>query len=105
MFIRPDVSIYDSLPLHQILPNLDKINIPSFDSNEGYNDRFAIMNYKNAIIYGKRINEIAEFRKNNGRIVSEKYLKFIIHKYNLNVNLINFNFVFVRPWNGSKIYL
>ena len=41
------------------------------------------MNYKNACLYGKRIDEIVDFRKHNGRIVSEKCLKFIINKYKL----------------------
>jgi hypothetical protein len=97
MFVRPDCWIQNELPLYQILPHLDKINIPNRDHNEGYNDRFAIMNYSNAVLYGKRINEIAEFRKENGRIVSEKYLKFIINKYNIPVNLIHFKFDIIRP--------
>ena len=97
MFVRPDVLINNELPLSQILPNLDKINIPNIDHYEGYNDRFAITNYENAIIYGKRINEIADFRKTQGRIVSEKYVKFIINKYNLQVNFIDFNFTIIRP--------
>lgn len=97
MFIRPDVICNNELPLHQIIPNEDKINIPNNSHYEGYNDRFAIMNYKNACFYGKRINELAEFRKRNGRIVSEKYVKFIINKYNLKINEINFNFDIIRP--------
>ncbi len=97
MFIRPDVQIHNSLPIQQILLHPEKISIPNNDHYEGYNDRFAIMNYSNSILYGKRINEIAEFRKNNGRIVSEKYIKFIINKYNIPINFISFNFTIVRP--------
>jgi hypothetical protein len=99
MFVRPDCWIDDELPLSQILPNLDKINIPDFDHFDiGYNDRFAIMKYDHAVIYGKRINEIAEFRRGgHGRIVSEKYLGFIIKKYNIPVNNIKFNFRLIRP--------
>lgn len=99
MFIRPDVRIYNELPLENILNSNHKISIPSNEHNEGYNDRFAITNYDNAVLYGKRINEIIEFRKNHGRIVSEKYVKFIIDKYNIPVNFIDFNFVFVRPYD------
>jgi hypothetical protein len=55
------------------------------------------MNYKNALIYGKRIDELAEYRKSNGRIVSEKYVKFIVNKYKIPVNLIDFNFNIIRP--------
>jgi len=97
MFIRPDCLIKDELPLSQILPNLNKINIQNEDHGEGYNDRFAITNYENAVLYGKRINEIAEFRKTNGRIVSEKYVKFIINKYKIPVNFIDFDFQLIRP--------
>jgi hypothetical protein len=87
----------NNLPIHHIINNINEISIPNFDNCEGYNDRFAIMNYSNACLYGKRINEIIEFRKNNGRIVSEKYLKFIINKYKIPVNLIDFNFDIIRP--------
>lgn len=100
MFIRPDCWMDDELPLADILPHLDKINIPNFDHYDvGYNDRFAMMQYAHAVIYGKRINEIAEFRRGgHGRIVAEKYLGFTIKKYNIPVNLLNnFNFRLVRP--------
>jgi hypothetical protein len=33
------------------------------DHYEGYNDRFSIANYNNAALYGKRINEVIEFKK------------------------------------------
>jgi len=97
MFIRPDIEIKTTLPLNDILSNQDKIIIANFEHYEGYNDRFAIMNYNNACIYGKRIDELADFRKVSGRIVSEKYVKYIIDKYNLQVNFINFNFDIIRP--------
>ena len=41
---------------------------------------------KKMLSKNRPIDEIAEFRKTNGRIVSEKYLKFIIDKY---VNIVN----------------
>ena len=97
MFIRPDVMILNELPIQQILQHDNKISIPNNNHYEGFNDRFAVMNYKNAIIYGNRINELVEFRKTNGRIVSEKYVKFIINKYKIPVNLIDFNFEIIRP--------
>lgn len=97
MFIRPDVEIKTILPLENILSNEDKIIIPNFEHYEGYNDRFAIMNYNNACIYGKRINELADFRKTHGRIISEKYVKYIIDKYKLQVKFIEFKFDLIRP--------
>jgi hypothetical protein len=95
MFVRPDVMIHNKFPLHQIVSN--KINIPNCEHHEGYNDKFAVMNYEHAQLYAKRIDEIAEFRKHHGRIVSEKYTKFIIDKYRIPVNMVDFHFSIVRP--------
>jgi len=78
LFIRPDITIHNHLPLHQIIYN--KINIPNHSHHEGLNDQVAIMNFEHACIYAKRINELSEFRKNNGRIVAEKYCKFFFKK-------------------------
>jgi hypothetical protein len=55
------------------------------------------MNYENAHFYGNRINEIVEFRKKYGRIVSEKYCKFIISKYNMRINELDFKYSLTRP--------
>lgn len=84
MFVRPDVMINKKINVNQIL-NMKKhtIIIPFGDNYEGYNDRFAICTWRNAHEYGSRIDEIADFRKKNGRIVSEKYVKYIIDKYKM----------------------
>lgn len=99
--VRPDSFIVDKLPLDNVKNFLSKnpkgINIPAFDKFEGYNDRFAIMKYSHAEKYCKRIEEIAEFRKTEGRIVSEKYVKYICDKYYEKVNLIPFGFKLLRP--------
>jgi len=97
MFVRPDVLIHNKLPLKKILLKQYEISIPNEKHYFGYNDRFAIINYNKATIYGKRINEIADFRKSNGRITSEKYVKFIITKYKLKLKKIKFSFDVVRP--------
>lgn len=97
IFVRPDVTFHNDLPLSNIIYNENAINLPNHSNHEGINDQFAIINFKHANLYGKRINELAEFRKNNGRIVGEKYVKFIIKKYNLTVNLINFGYTIIRP--------
>jgi len=95
MFIRPDLTILDDFPLDKI--KLHKINIPNVDHHGGFNDRFAVMNYQNSFIYGQRINELLEYRKNIGRVHPESYLKYIINKYKILVNQINFNFNITRP--------
>jgi hypothetical protein len=97
MFVRPDVEIGKDLPITEFFNKPYDINIPDEAHYEGYNDRFAILTYDKAPIYGKRINEIVDFRKTQGRIVSEKYVKYIVTKYDLKVNLINFSFALIRP--------
>lgn len=98
MFVRPDVKINHMLPIKELLKNNKQISIPNFAHHEGYNDRFAFINYDISHIYGKRINEIKQFRKNVGRIVSEKYVGYIVKKYNLKLNLFkNFHFDIIRP--------
>ncbi len=96
IFIRPDVKILNPLNIYVLNSSFDII-IPSYDHHEGLNDRFAILPFNTASNYASRINEIKEFRKNNGRIVSEKYVKFIINKYYKNLKFIDFYMKIVRP--------
>lgn len=97
MFIRPDITIHNDLPLYKIIPHHDTIQIPNHSHFEGIQDQVAILNYEHACIYGRRIDELAEFRKNNGKIVAEKYCKYIITKYNMVVNDLDFQYVITRP--------
>ena len=98
IFIRPDVEILNRFDTSIFNAKFDII-IPNYDHHEGLNDRFAIIPFKYASNYACRIDEIKDFRKNNGRIVSEKYVKFIINKYYNNVLFVNFYMKIVRP-NG-----
>ena len=97
IFVRPDVMIKVKLNIEKLL-NMKKhtIILPFGDNYEGYNDRFAICTWRNAHEYGDRINEIIEFRKKNGRIVSEKYVKFIIEKYNMSIDTMSFPMEIIR---------
>ena len=97
MIVRPDTLIEQELPIEHILANPDALSIPNQEHYEGYNDRFAIGPYSLIKHYGKRMQELAEFRKYNGRIVSEKYVKFIVDKYKIPLNFIQFKFTLVRP--------
>ena len=97
MFIRPDVRIRQKLKFDQLLTmKKHTIIIPSGDNYEGYNDRFAICTWRNAHEYGSRIDEIADFRKKNGRIVSEKYVKYIVDKYKMNVEIMALRMKIIR---------
>jgi len=97
MFLRPDALIIDSLPISDIISRQFDITIPDKCNFEGYNDTFAISMYEHAQKYGKRIDEIIEFRRTKGRIVAEKYLAYIIKKNNLKLNTIKFHFDLARP--------
>lgn len=96
IYVRPDVEITTPLLMNFLNIQLNEIAIPDFDHFEGYNDRFAIVPFENCKQYAHRIDEIIDFRKNNGRIVSEKYVKFIANKYFTNIHFINFHFNIVR---------
>jgi len=98
IFIRPDVYVCNPINFNFIGHNFDII-IPNTDHNEGYNDRFAIIPFLKAKKYATRIDEIAEFRKQNGRIVSEKYVKYIINKYYPNLVMNDLIMKIIRP-NG-----
>jgi hypothetical protein len=101
IMVRPDALIENPLDILQITSFFEEypsgISVPLFGKHEGYNDQFAIMKFENAHIYCNRVDEIADFRKNHGRIVSEKYVKYICDNYFEKINFIHFNFKLVRP--------
>ena len=103
LFIRPDVQLrtYFNVGIFNILSKGD-IAIPDENHGEGYNDRFAVLPMSSAIAYAERIKELAEFRRTQGRIVSEKYVKFIIDKY-YKVHFFKFKFTIIRP-DGSPAH-
>jgi hypothetical protein len=100
IFIRPDVMVLNNFDINWLNTNYD-IMIPNTDHHEGLNDRFAMILFNKALKYATRIDEIIDFRKNNGRIVSEKYVKYIVEKYYPNYQLIEFIMKIIRP-NGSE---
>ena len=82
MFLRPDALIPKRFPAEDIQDFSDNtIIITNFNHWEGWNDQFAILRPDAVIPYSHRIDNIAEFRKTNGRIVSEKYVKFVVDKH------------------------
>ena len=99
IFIRPDVELFTDFDINWLNSSYD-ITLLNYDHYEGLNDRFAIIPFNKSSKYAERINEIIEFRKNNGRIVSEKYVKFIVNKYYNNVNFVDFKMRIKRP-NGE----
>jgi len=98
IYIRPDVRIQTPFSVDWFNHiKTDSIVIPDSDHWEGLNDRFAIVSQDSCRKYGQRIDEIKEFRKTNGRIVSEKYVKYIITKHFKTFIQIPFKMEIVRP--------
>ena len=97
MFIRPDIWIDQPLPVDKLVLNEDTINMPNHSHWSGLNDQFSIMSYKNASLFSHRGDELKDYRKNVGRIVSEPYCKYVVEKMKLNVNEIFFNYTITRP--------
>ena len=97
IYIRPDSELTSYFDISFLNLKDNTIAIPDENHYEGYNDRFAIVNYKDCTKYANRIDEIIDFKKNHGRIVSEKYTKFIIDKYFSDVKFIHLNFTIIRP--------
>lgn len=107
IFIRPDALLLNHLDvsfIQTLQPNDIVLIQPTSLQNsswEGYNDQFFIGHPCTISKYVNRIDEIEEFRKTQGRIVSEKYVKYIVDKYKYNKRWINFQTNLVRP-NGEQ---
>ena len=97
VYIRPDVFINDDFKMAFLQPKTNNISIPDREHNEGYNDKLAIVDYDKCGLYGRRIDEIIEFRRTHGRIVSEKFVKYIIDKHFVSITFIKFDFDIIRP--------
>jgi len=100
MFVRPDMNIQDEFNPRIFNQPFD-IVLPNYDHHEGLNDRFAMVPFDKAHFYACRIEQIKEFRKNHGRIVSEKYVKYIVNTYYTTPLFIPFRMFIVRP-NGVR---
>jgi len=102
MFLRPDALPCKRLPVEDIFNcefSESTIVLPNYNHWEGYNDQFAVLDFKQFSWYSERIDGLAEFRKTNGRIVSEKYLKHIVDQHYI-PKQIDFQFDLLRP-NGK----
>ena len=98
LYIRPDVEIKTKFPV-ECLSFLQpkECCIVNYDHNDGYNDKFAVMHLEDCIPYSHRIDELKEFRRLYGRIVSEKCTKYIFDKCYGKIHQIDFKFELVRP--------
>jgi hypothetical protein len=100
MYMRPDIKFLSDLPDSENILKLkdNEIILPTKFNKKGLCDRFSIMNLKCAKTYASRINALEDYRKNNGRIVSEEYTKhFILNNSMTPVSLEGIDFSKVRP--------
>mgnify|MGYP001334168482 CR=1 FL=1 len=77
MFVRPDIRYTTPINSDWIRGLKDKeIILSQREAWDGANDRWGIINYKDADIYAKRIDKAAEYRNRpqNQRISAESYL-------------------------------
>jgi hypothetical protein len=105
IFIRPDLRIDNDFPVDCLTKlNLGDCCVVPYAEHEGYNDTLAVMRFEDCQKYGKRIEELEEFRRTQGRITSEKYVKYTLDKYYKNVYKIDFRSIMIRP-NGRTPYV
>ena len=107
IFLRPDMKFENKFPVNMINHleiNKNGILIPNQWHGEGVNDQFAMINYNNSQYYANRIDGLADYRKENGRIVSEKYVKHIVNKYYI-PQFINLKYDIIRCDEVSKNFL
>lgn len=109
LFLRPDMELLE--PFNPAwLQDLSYTGILFTDQahGEGFNDRFAVMytNKASALAnpsaYANRIEELAEFRRTQGRIVSEKVVKYIVKKHGLKAFVVSWPMRRVRS-DGSRL--
>ncbi len=100
LYIRPDVDIYTPFLLEWFdLVKTGEIALTneSYRHFEGYNDKFALMRFDDCKLYADRLDWLKSYRETNGRIVAEKYLKYIIEKNFSNVHFVNMTVRLIRP--------
>jgi hypothetical protein len=100
MYLRPDVKFTSPLNINW-LKNIapDCIIIPNFHLTENCNDRFAIGKPGVMEIYGTRFDGAYEYSLTNS-LHSEKYMAYVLRKYNIKIQHIPFVFRRMRA-DGS----
>ena len=99
LFIRPDVKFITKFNINW-LKNIDNdpdttVCIPNFHCFSGLNDRSAILNYDNAIIYGTFFDHMLEYSKTK-QLHSETFHKNMLKKLIKDINVIKIPFYFCR---------
>ena len=101
IFIRPDLKILTEININDIIESKKKdvILTSSYDKFNGLNDKVAIGSYRSAEIFANRLDYIYEYMKCNGKLHSERHLKFVMEKFGIKNIDLNLYFVRVRADN------
>ena len=100
LYIRPDVDIYTPFLIEWfdlVKPGEIALTNESYRHFEGYNDKFALMRFDDCKLYADRLDWLKSYRDTKGRIVAEKYLKYVIEKNFSNVHFVNMTVRLIRP--------
>jgi hypothetical protein len=101
LFLRPDVKYINKLKIDWFKTVTDNvICIPNFQLSKRFNDRFAITNMKNYLLYGSLFNKLHNYSKINP-LHSETYIATMLK--NSGVRWIPIRFYFMRTRAGGKI--
>ena len=105
IFVRPDIKMVSPFPLEQIYgppkslaPN--EILIPSDNSGDGLNDRFAVTPFSKAHIYGRRVEGLKWYRAHVNFIIAERYLAYVISRAKLTTRHLMWPFKLRRYSKG-----
>jgi hypothetical protein len=100
IFCRPDVLYQVPLQIEWFSFTKDTICIPNFGLCGNVNDRFALGQPKEMILYGSRFNDALAYSKKHP-LASEAFLIATMKKYKIKYEHVNFYFIRVRA-NGEK---
>lgn len=101
LFLRPDVKYVNKLKINWFKTVTDRvICIPNFQLSKRFNDRFAITNMKNYLLYGSLFNKLHNYSKRNP-LHSETYIATMLKKNG--VRWVPVRFYFMRTRAGGKI--
>jgi hypothetical protein len=97
LMIRPDVQFLGPFPMQIFLDRTPKkVFLPDHTSGEGYNDQLALFNADEIAPYATRLYRAKHYRATVGRIVGEKFLKYILDVNDYSVMLTDIPFHILR---------
>lgn len=93
LFIRPDLKYTTKLDINQVKEASTQINsiyIPTWHNWDGVNDRMALGCYNTIKIYANRLDNISDYLETTKNpLHAEKFLKFLLNKYNIEIKELN----------------